>query len=118
MKFLPLLLRILAALVLGLLLLAGTGLWALQSEWGHQRVTKLVRQRLAAHSDLVLAPLKLDYSLLRDFPYLTASLHHLSLTDTSARRAVQVRSRGAGARPRPWVGWRIRVCRRRARAPS
>ncbi|RFP65591.1 hypothetical protein D0N36_07795 [Hymenobacter lapidiphilus] len=90
MRFLPLLLRILAVLVLGLLLLAGAGLWALQSEWGHQRLTQLVRQRLAAHSDLVLAPLKLDYSLLRDFPYLTASLHHLSLTDTSARRAVEV----------------------------
>ncbi|NVO85892.1 AsmA-like C-terminal region-containing protein [Hymenobacter terrestris] len=90
MRFLSLLLRILAVLALGLLLLAGAGLWALQSDWGHQRVTKLVRQRLAAHSDLVLAPLQLDYSLLRDFPYLTASLHHLSLTDTSARRAVEV----------------------------
>ncbi|SET99146.1 AsmA-like C-terminal region-containing protein [Hymenobacter actinosclerus] len=90
MRFLPLLLRILAGLVLVVLLLAGAGLWALQSEWGHQRATKLVRQRLAAHSDLVLAPLQLEYSLLRDFPYLTASLHHLSLTDTSARRAVKV----------------------------
>ncbi|WP_019948487.1 AsmA-like C-terminal region-containing protein [Hymenobacter aerophilus] len=90
MRFLPLLLRILAGLVLAVLLLAGAGLWALQSEWGHQRLTQLVRQRLAAHSDLVLAPLTLDYSLLRDFPYLTASLHHLSLTDTSARRAVEV----------------------------
>ena len=83
-------LRILAGCVLGLLLVAGGALWLLGSDWGRQQLERLIRERMAQRSDLVLGPLEIDFSLWRDFPHLTASVHHVLLTDTSFRRSVDV----------------------------
>ncbi|WP_045688199.1 AsmA family protein [Hymenobacter sp. AT01-02] len=62
----------------------------LGSSWGRRQIERQVRERLAQNSDLVLAPFQVDFSLLRDFPHLTASLHHMQLTDTAYRHSVPV----------------------------
>ncbi|RSK49036.1 AsmA-like C-terminal region-containing protein [Hymenobacter rigui] len=82
--------RMLALVVLGLLLAGGGGVWLLGTQWGRQQVERIIRERLARQSDLVLGPMTTDFSLFRDFPHLTASVQHLSLTDTSYRRSVEV----------------------------
>ncbi|RSK29925.1 AsmA-like C-terminal region-containing protein [Hymenobacter metallilatus] len=82
--------RMLALVVLGLLLAGGGGAWLLGTQWGRQQLERLIRQRLARQSDLVLGPMTIDFSLFRDFPHLTASVQHLSLTDTSYQRRVEV----------------------------
>ncbi|MBT9392866.1 AsmA-like C-terminal region-containing protein [Hymenobacter sp. NST-14] len=84
------LLRILAGGLLGLVLVAGGALWLLGSDWGRQQLERLIRERMAQRSDLVLGPLEIDFSLWRDFPYLTASVHHVLLTDTAFQRSVDV----------------------------
>ncbi|MFD2786380.1 AsmA-like C-terminal region-containing protein [Hymenobacter rubripertinctus] len=83
-------LRILAGCLLGLLLMAGGALWLLGSDWGRQQLERLIRERMARRSDLVLGPLRIDFSLWHDFPHLTASVHHVLLTDTAYGRTVQV----------------------------
>ncbi|UOQ76827.1 hypothetical protein MUN84_20360 [Hymenobacter sp. 5516J-16] len=57
---------------------------------GQRRLEQAIRQRLAQQSDLVVAPFTVDFSVWRNFPHLTASVHHLALTDTSYHRAVPV----------------------------
>lgn len=76
--------------VLGLLLGVVSGAWLLGTRWGQRQVEQLIRQRLHQHSDLVVAPFTVELSVLRHFPHLTASVHHLALTDTSHGRAVPV----------------------------
>ncbi|GAA3925846.1 hypothetical protein GCM10022406_09750 [Hymenobacter algoricola] len=65
-------------------------LWLLGSGYGRRKLEALVRQRLAHNSELVLAPFEVQVSLWRDFPHVTASLHHLALTDTAYRQRVPV----------------------------
>lgn len=82
--------QFLAIAVLGLLLAVVAALALLGSAWGRREIVRLARQRMAQNSDLVLAPFEVEFSWLRDFPHVTASLHHVSLTDTSFRRTVPV----------------------------
>ncbi|OGX84607.1 AsmA family protein [Hymenobacter glacialis] len=81
-------------LLAGLLLLGVAGavvaVWLFGTEYGRRRIAQEVRQGLTANSELVLGPFEVDFSPWRDFPHLTASLHHISLTDTSHRRRVPV----------------------------
>ena len=77
-------------LVLLLLLAAGGGAWLLGSSYGQKKIAGYVRQQLARSSELVLGPFEVEFSPWRDFPHLTASLHHLALTDTTHGRAVPV----------------------------
>ncbi|MET4106347.1 AsmA-like C-terminal region-containing protein [Hymenobacter sp. UYP22] len=87
---LPAFRRVFALALLGLLLVVGTGTWLLGTRWGRQQLEHLIRERLARQSDLVLGPMQIDFSLWRDFPHVTASVEHLSLTDTSFHRRVNV----------------------------
>ncbi|MBC6989422.1 AsmA-like C-terminal region-containing protein [Hymenobacter sp. BT491] len=89
MKFLSLR-RVLAVGLLLVVLGAGLALWLVGSSFGRRHLTQLVRERLGHNSDLVLAPFEVEISPWRDFPHLTASLRHLSLTDTSYQQPVQV----------------------------
>ncbi|QIX63024.1 AsmA-like C-terminal region-containing protein [Hymenobacter sp. BT18] len=99
--------RLLAVLVLVVLLVVVGTAWLLGTRWGQRRVEALVRERVSQHSELVLAPFDVRFSLLREFPHLTASLHHLSLTDTSYGRRVEVlRVRRADARLEVSKLWR------------
>ncbi|GAB3225261.1 hypothetical protein GCM10027346_06330 [Hymenobacter seoulensis] len=82
--------QLLGVAALGLLLVVLGAAWFLGSQWGKRRLELLIRQRVLQQSELVLAPFELDISLLRDFPHLTASARHISLTDTSYQRAVEV----------------------------
>ncbi|MCA8830844.1 AsmA-like C-terminal region-containing protein [Hymenobacter pini] len=82
--------RVLALGVLGLLLAVVAGIWLLGTHWGRQQLERIIRERVAQQSDLVLGPMDIDFSLWRDFPHLTASVENLALTDTSFRRSVPV----------------------------
>ncbi len=82
--------RVLLASVLLVLLVAGVGAWLLGSSYGRKKIAGYVRQQLARDSQLVLGPFEVEFSPWRDFPHLTASLRHLSLTDTAHGRAVPV----------------------------
>ncbi|MBC6699003.1 AsmA family protein [Hymenobacter puniceus] len=82
--------QLLAIGVLGFLLAAVGGAWLLGTSWGQHKLENLIRERLTRNSDLVLAPFRVSISALRDFPYLSASLQGVQLTDTSYRRAVPV----------------------------
>ena len=73
-----------------LLLLAATGVLLLNSATGRRKVERLVRQRLAENTDLVVSPFTVEFSALRDFPHLTVAVGQLALTDTAHRRAVTV----------------------------
>ena len=64
--------------------------WLLGTEYGRRRIAQEVRQGLTANSELMLGPFEVNFSPWRDFPHLTASIHHLSLTDTSHQRQVPV----------------------------
>ncbi|MCB2377293.1 hypothetical protein LGH70_06845 [Hymenobacter sp. BT635] len=75
--------RLVLAGVLLLLLALGLGCWLLGTRWGQRRLEHWVRQQVQGSSELVLAPFKVTISPWRDFPHLTASIHHVSLTDTS-----------------------------------
>ncbi|HEX8659548.1 MAG TPA: AsmA-like C-terminal region-containing protein, partial [Hymenobacter sp.] len=81
------------ALALGLLLsvlMVGLGGWLLGGEFVRRRVVAFIRQALTRNSALVLAPFEVELSPWRDFPHLTASVRHLSLTDTAYRQSVPV----------------------------
>lgn len=82
--------RLLALTLLLGLLGAGAAVWLLGSDYGSRRIAQTVRRTLLHHSDLVLAPFTVDFSPWRDFPHLTASIHHLSLTDTAHQQRVPV----------------------------
>lgn len=81
--------------VLGLSLLllvlgaAGAG-WLVLTRYAEPFAQREVRRALVGESELVLAPFKVELSLFRDFPYPTASLSHVILTDTVYHRAVPV----------------------------
>ncbi|GAA4045096.1 hypothetical protein GCM10022409_33920 [Hymenobacter glaciei] len=85
--------RILAWTALLLLLLvlgAGVGVWLWGEGYARRLVTRQVRTALTKNSELVLAPFQVEMSPWRDFPFLTASIQHISLTDTSFRQRVPV----------------------------
>ncbi|TGE08649.1 AsmA-like C-terminal region-containing protein [Hymenobacter fodinae] len=86
----PSLRQFLAIAALGLLVAIGTGVYFLGSAWGQRKLTRMVRERIARNSDLVLAPFEVEFSWLHDFPHITASLRHFSLTDTAFHQAVPV----------------------------
>ncbi|MCB2408897.1 AsmA-like C-terminal region-containing protein [Hymenobacter lucidus] len=77
--------RILPAGLLLLLLVLGLAAWLLGTRWGKQQLEQWVRVQLTRNSELVLAPFDVTISPWRDFPHLTASIRHISLTDTSFR---------------------------------
>ena len=89
MKLFPLR-RLLAALVLLVLLGGIVAVWLLGSEYGRHRVAQAVRRGLTHNSELVLGPFEVEISVWRNFPHLTASVQHISLTDTSFRKQVPV----------------------------
>jgi hypothetical protein len=89
MKLFPLW-RVLGVGFLLLLLALGLGGWLLSSHYARPYVKQLVRQQLTQNSELVLAPFEVDFSVWNDFPYLSASLSHLTLTDTAHHRTVPV----------------------------
>ncbi|PJJ61046.1 AsmA-like C-terminal region-containing protein [Hymenobacter chitinivorans] len=75
-----------------LLVLAALGLlaWLLGTDYGRRRLETWVREQVTHRSELVLAPFTITFSLWHDFPHLTASIHHVSLTDTSFRQQHEV----------------------------
>jgi uncharacterized protein involved in outer membrane biogenesis len=79
-----------AALLLLLVVGAGVAVWQLGEGFARQRVAHEVRAALTKNSELVLAPFQVELSPWRDFPYLTASIQHIALTDTSFRQQVSV----------------------------
>jgi hypothetical protein len=82
--------RVLGVGFLLLLLVVGLAGWLLSSHYGQRYAKRLVREQLTRNSELVLAPFDVDFSVWRDFPHLTASLNHLTLTDTTHHRALPV----------------------------
>ncbi|MFD1874158.1 AsmA-like C-terminal region-containing protein [Hymenobacter bucti] len=77
-------------LLLTLLLGLGAAVWLLGRDYAVQYLQRTVREQLTKSSGLVLAPFTVELSPWSDFPHVTASLGHLSLTDTSHHRAVPV----------------------------
>ncbi|MBD2770172.1 hypothetical protein IC235_19980 [Hymenobacter sp. BT664] len=80
-------------LALGLLLGvlgAALGGWVLGGDFVRRRVVEFIRRALTHNSALVLAPFEVELSPWRDFPHLTASIQHLSLTDTAYQQPVPV----------------------------
>ena len=89
--------RILAwavALLLLLVLGAAVVVWQLGEGYARRLVARQVRTVLTKHSELVLAPFRVEMSPWRDFPHLTASIQHIALTDTSYRQHVPVLEMG------------------------
>jgi hypothetical protein len=76
--------------LLTLLLGLGAAVWLLGRDYAVSYLQRTVREQLTKNSGLVLAPFTVELSPWRDFPHVTASLGHLSLTDTSHHRAVPV----------------------------
>jgi len=74
--------RLLVAGFLLVVLVLSLAVWLIGSAYGRRQLELLVRERLSQNSDLVIAPFDVEISPWRDFPHLTASLHHLRLTDT------------------------------------
>ena len=64
--------------------------WLVGSEHGRQRVAQEVRKALTQNSELLLGPFEVKMSLWRDFPHVTASIHHVTMTDTAHRQQVPV----------------------------
>ena len=79
-----------AALLLLLVVGAGVVVWQRGNDFARRLVTGKVRAALTKNSELVLAPFRVELSLWRDFPHLTASIQHIALTDTSFRQRVPV----------------------------
>jgi hypothetical protein len=77
-------------LLLTLLLGLGAVVWLKGRAYAVAYLQRTVRAQLTKNSGLVLAPFTVELSPWRAFPHLTASLHHLALTDTSHGRAVPV----------------------------
>ena len=74
-----------------LVLLAGAGVGAvLGSRWGQRQLMQRLQTQLARDSELVAGPFRVEFSVLRDFPHLTASVRHLTLTDTAYGRPMPV----------------------------
>ncbi|WP_210520416.1 AsmA-like C-terminal region-containing protein [Hymenobacter terricola] len=82
--------RVLASVLLLAVLGVGVGIWALGSDYGRRLVAQKVRFALTHNSELVLEPFKVVMSPWSDFPYLTASIQHLALTDTAYQQRVPV----------------------------
>jgi hypothetical protein len=82
--------RVLGVGFLLLLLALGLGGWLVSSRYAQPYVKQLVREQLTHNSELVLAPFEVDFSVWHDFPHLSASLSHLTLTDTTHHRVVPV----------------------------
>lgn len=70
--------------------MVGAAAYFFGSAWGRRELTRMARERIARNSDLVLAPFEVEFSWFRDFPHITASLNHLSLTDTAFKQTVPV----------------------------
>ena len=79
-----------AAAVLLLVVGAGLVVWQLGDKYARQVVAQRLRSTLTKNSELVLAPFRVELSLWRDFPHLTASIQRIALTDTSFRQQVPV----------------------------
>ena len=79
-----------AALLLLLMLGAAVVVWQLGEGYARRLVARQVRTTLTQNSELVLAPFRVEMSPWRDFPFLTASIQHISLTDTAFRQHVPV----------------------------
>jgi hypothetical protein len=77
-------------LLLTLLLGLGAVVWLKGRAYAVAYLQRTVRTQLTKNSGLVLAPFTVELSPWRDFPHITASMHHLALTDTSHGRAVPV----------------------------
>ncbi|WP_188816037.1 AsmA-like C-terminal region-containing protein [Hymenobacter cavernae] len=75
--------RLLGLGFLLVVLTLGLAAWFIGSAYGRRYLEQLVRGRVSRSSDLVLAPFEIEFSPWHDFPHLTASLHHLRLTDTT-----------------------------------
>ena len=104
-----------AALLVLLVLGAGVVVWQLGEGFARRLVAREVRAVLTKNSELVLAPFQVELSPWRDFPYLTASIHHLALTDTSFRQRVPVLQVGrADLRVELFSLWRGQVAVSRA----
>ena len=82
--------RVLGAGFLLLLLALGLAGWLVGSHYGQRYVQQRVREQLTRNSELVLAPFEVEFSVWRDFPHLTASLKHLTLSDSSHHRTLPV----------------------------
>ncbi|UOQ71519.1 hypothetical protein [Hymenobacter cellulosilyticus] len=80
---------LLAGLFLLLLALGGVG-WLLGTGYGRHYLERWVREQIARSSELALAPFEVSFSLWHDFPHLTASVHHISLSDTSFQQQHEV----------------------------
>ena len=76
--------------ILTLLLGLGAAVWLLGRGYAVSYLQRTVREQLTKNSELVLAPFTVELSPWRDFPHVTASLGHLSLTDTTQHRSVPV----------------------------
>ena len=68
----------------------GVGGWLLSSRYAQPYAKRLVREQLTGRSELVLAPFEVEFSIWRDFPHLTASLRHLTLSDSAHHRTLPV----------------------------
>ncbi|MCC2546588.1 AsmA family protein [Hymenobacter sp. BT175] len=79
---------LIGALLIGFVI--GLLAWLIGSTLGQRYLEQLVRTRLTRNTELVLAPFDVRLSPWRDFPHLTASIHHLSLTDTAYGQRVPV----------------------------
>ncbi|MEJ7663799.1 MAG: hypothetical protein WKG07_31830 [Hymenobacter sp.] len=82
--------RVLSAAFLLLLLALGVGGWLLSSRYAQPYAKRLVREQLTGNSALVLAPFEVEFSIWRDFPHLTASLRHLTLSDSAHHQTLPV----------------------------
>lgn len=86
--------RVLALGVLLLVLSLGLGCWLLGSRTASRYVENWVREQFTKGSPLVLGRLQVELTPWRDFPHLTASVRHFTLTDTAAGQPLQVLSIG------------------------
>ena len=82
--------RILASVMLLGVLGVGVAVWVLGSAFGRRYIAQAVRHALTHNSELVLGPFTVALSPWRDFPHLTASIQHITLTDTAYQQAIPV----------------------------
>ena len=76
--------------LLGLLaVLVGTG-WLLLTRYGRPFAKQQIREQLTRNSELQLDPFEVDFTIWRDFPYVTASISNVVLSDTSQHRSLHV----------------------------
>jgi len=82
--------RVLGVGFLLLVLALGLGGWLVSNRYAQPYVQRLVREQLTRNSELILDPFEVDFSVWQDFPYLTASLSHLTLRDSAHHRTLPV----------------------------